>query len=84
MKPVAVFEFMNPMPRLPFERKSGHGEPPWSVLLLQLALAAFIQKSVGRTSATGTPTLWKHGAFLQAFRAHLLFLRKHLTATART
>ena len=84
MKTAAIFELVNPMPRLSFKRKSGYRKPPWPVFVFQLALAAFVQQSVRRPSATGAPPLRQHGAFLQTFRAHLLFRRKHRPTAART
>ena len=84
MKTAAIFELVNPMPRLSFKRKSGYRKPPWPVFVFQLALAAFVKQSVRRPSATGAPPLRQHGAFLQTFRAHLLFRRKHRPTAART
>ena len=84
MKASAVFELMNPMPRLPFKGKRGHRKLPWPVVVLQLALPAFVQQAVRWPSATRASTLRQCRAFVQAVRAHLLFSRQQRPAAART
>ena len=84
IKFVAVLEFMNPMPRLSFEGKRGNRDLPRAVIFLQLALAAFIQQTIRRPSATRATTFRQRGAFVQTVRAHLLARRKHRPTAART
>ena len=83
MKATAVFEFMNPMPRLPFERKRGNRKPPRPVIILQLALAAFVQQAVRRPATTRATSLRQRGAFLQTVCAHLFIRRQQRLSAAR-
>ena len=76
VKAIAIFELMNPMPRLPFKGKCGNRKPPRPVIILQLALAAFVQQPVRRPATAWTSPFWQHCAFVQTIRAHLLFRRQ--------